>query len=88
MKIIDKRMRGPWEVAYRCSHCDLLLSFREVMDNDGVCPYCAFIGDGTVVDCAKIARRKVYDLYAPVWMFWVKSIWTWEYNCKKKNDNV
>jgi len=54
------RKYGPWEVAFHCSKCKKEVEEEARLYNGGVCPMCGNSSAGTLVQCDKLVRRKVY----------------------------
>jgi len=42
-----------YEAIYQCVRCEHILTFHEVMNRHGVCPYCGNLSDSTIIKTKK-----------------------------------
>jgi hypothetical protein len=73
--------KGTWHSYYKCIKCEHQLSFDQMIDSGGTCPYCGNYDAGTVVDAAKLSRRYLYTVFYPWYLFFLKfkNKGFWEY---------
>lgn len=63
---------GRWYPAFRCSQCHTRLSYSQVMDSRGVCPYCSHHSHSTVLDYDPGAARVIWDPKRRWWRLWIR----------------
>jgi len=66
-----------WEAGYFCKECDHELSYKQIMYSIGVCPYCGYSCDSTIVSHTIKVRR---------WVVTKKTFrgWWWGYKTDHK----
>ena len=50
---------------YHCKACDCELTFKEVMESRGVCPYCGVVSDLPVIAYNKRSKQVDEDINEP-----------------------
>lgn len=51
-------MSHKFMAAYLCVKCSKSLTWNEVMDSDGVCPYCGNLSNSTIVEHKKVSIKQ------------------------------
>jgi len=64
----DISLSFEWKAIHNCIKCKNELFYNEMMDSNGVCPFCGHKTKGTICDTIKGSVR--YKRLYPMWMFW------------------
>jgi predicted RNA-binding Zn-ribbon protein involved in translation (DUF1610 family) len=74
-------MKMNWELAEFCVKCGEFLDYDEVIDSNGVCPFCGFDSISTICETKRKVRRWISDGKYESLIDWILGISTghWEY---------
>jgi predicted RNA-binding Zn-ribbon protein involved in translation (DUF1610 family) len=53
----EEIMSAKWIKVWICTNCKEELTWNEVMDSHGVCPFCGAMSEGTVVKTEEFSRQ-------------------------------